>query len=307
MMQKAIGYKSILGLVLLSWFVSGCATPSKQDPLEKFNRNVYAFNDGVDKLLVKPVAETYKTIVPEPVDQGVSNFFSNINDMVVVANDLLQFKFKQAASDTGRFLLNSTVGLLGFFDVASELGLPKHQEDFGQTLGYWGINSGPYLVLPFLGPSTARDAFGLGADSLFDPLFYAGAQTFDPTYVAPYVVKGVDTRADLLGAERILQVAALDEYSYIRDAYLARREYLVHDGNPPEKKEDASLDEDDLFDDFDDEDDLFDDLQDENGSNEEDELFDDLQDDKNEAKDEQTTIHGETSPRNEIPPSDTSL
>lgn len=289
-MRNVIGYKSILGLVFLSWLISGCAIPqTKQDPLENFNRNVYAFNDGIDKLLVKPVAETYKTIVPEPVDHGVSNFFSNINDMVVVANDLLQLKFKQAASDTGRFLLNSTVGLLGIFDVASELGLNKHQEDFGQTLGYWGINSGPYLVLPFLGPSTARDAVGLGADSLFDPLFYAGAQTFDPTYVTPYVVKGVDIRADLLGAEKILQVAALDEYSYIRDAYLARREYLVHDGRPPEKKtetEDSDEEGDDLFDDFDGEDDLFDDLQDQNsGGNDEDGLFDDLQDEDS-TKDE---------------------
>jgi len=286
-MRNVIGYKSILGLILLSWLVAGCATPpTKQDPLEKFNRNVYAFNDGIDKMLVKPVAETYKTIVPEPVDYGVSNFFSNINDMVVVANDLLQFKFKQAASDTGRFLLNSTVGLLGIFDVASELGLHKHQEDFGQTLGYWGINSGPYLVLPFLGPSTTRDALGLGADSLFDPLFYAGAQSFDPTYVAPYVVKGVDMRADLLGAERILQVAALDEYSYIRDAYLARREYLVNDGNTSQKeeKDNAFDDEDNLFDDFDDEDNLFDDLQGENGGDDEDGLFDDLPD-EDDAKD----------------------
>jgi phospholipid-binding lipoprotein MlaA len=288
-MQHFFYSKSVLGLALFFWLISGCATaPANKnpDPLEKFNRGVYAFNESVDKLLLKPVAETYKTIVPEPVDQGVSNFFSNIDDIVVVANDLFQFKFKQAASDSGRFLLNSTVGLLGIFDVASELGLFKHEEDFGQTLGYWGVESGPYLVLPFLGPSSTRDAVGLGTDSLFDPLFYAGSQTFDPTYAAPYVVKGVDTRADLLGVERILQVAALDQYSYIRDAYLARREYLVHDGNPPEEEIEESFDEDDdLFDDLEEgEDDLFDDLKDDSAKEDNDEPFDLFDDLKEEEK-----------------------
>ncbi len=251
-MLNATYYNSVFGLLLLSWVVSGCATTTHNpDPLEKLNRGVYAFNDGLDKTMLKPAAEVYETIVPEPVDSGVSNFFSNLGDIVVVVNDLLQFKFKQAASDSGRFLINSTVGLLGFVDVASELGLPKHNEDFGQTLGYWGVGSGPYLVLPFFGPSSVRDTVGLGGDTLLDPFFYYYTGTHAGTHaLAPYVVKGIDQRAKLLGAEKVLQVAALDEYSYVRDAYLSRREYLVYDGTPPEKEEfdEDFFDEDDLFD-----------------------------------------------------------
>ena len=286
-MRNPIYYKSVLGLLLLSWLVSGCATTANNDvdPLEKFNRGVFAFNEGVDKVVVKPVAKTYKAIVPDPVDQGVTNFFSNIGDIVVVANDLLQFKFKQAASDAGRFFLNSTVGLLGFVDVASELGLPKHNEDFGQTLGYWGVDSGPYLVLPVLGPSSARDAFGWGADSFLDPLFYAtgSPSIIDPAYLGPYAVKGVDTRADLLGAEKILGIAALDKYSYIRDAYLARREYLVYDGEPPESDEDDLFDDDDDDDDDDGDDD--DDDEDDDGKGEDDEDEEDDIDDEDEEGD----------------------
>ena len=286
-MRNPIYYKSVLGLLLLSWLVSGCATTANNeaDPLEKFNRGVFAFNEGVDKAVVKPVAKTYKAIVPDPVDQGVTNFFSNIGDIVVVANDLLQFKFKQAASDTGRFFLNSTVGLLGFVDVASELGLPKHNEDFGQTLGYWGVDSGPYLVLPVLGPSSPRDAFGWGADSFLDPLFYATSSPsiIDPAYLGPYAVKGVDTRADLLGAEKILGIAALDKYSYIRDAYLARREYLVYDGEPPESDEDDLFDDDDDDDDDDGDDD--DDDEDDDGKGEDDEDEEDDIDDEDEEGD----------------------
>jgi phospholipid-binding lipoprotein MlaA len=256
-MQNANYYKLLLGQLLLLWVVSGCATTTtaNPDPFESFNRAVFAFNDGLDKTMVKPLAKVYQTIVPPPVDKGVSNFFSNLDDVVVIANDLLQFKFKQAASDTGRVLLNSTVGLLGFVDVASKFNLPKHDEDFGQTLGYWGIGSGPYLVLPILGPSSGRDALGQGADAFLDPLSYYAGSDFDVEALAPYAVKGIDGRADLLEAEKILDEAALDKYSYMRDAYLARREYLVYDGNPPSPPE-----EDGLFDGDDDE--LFDDLED---------------------------------------------
>lgn len=267
-MQKMTSYRSVFGLFLLSWLVSGCATTANNpDPLEKMNRTIFAFNDGVDTVVVKPVAEAYQTVVPNQVNKGVTNFFSNLGDVAVIANDLLQFKFKQAASDSGRFFLNSTVGLLGFVDVASEFGLPKHEEDFGQTLGYWGINSGPYLVLPIFGPSSTRDAFGLGADSFLDPLFYATGNTsdtlVDPAYLVPYAIKGVDTRADLLGAEKILEVAALDKYTYIRDAYLARRKYLVYDGMPPTDGEDDLFNDDDMdFDDELDDDELFEDDED---------------------------------------------
>lgn len=249
----------LLSSLLLLGLVSsgGCATTPQyeQDPFENFNRGVFAFNEGVDKLLLKPVAETYKAIMPDPVDQGVSNFFSNLNDMIVISNDVLQFKFKQAASDTGRFLVNSTVGLLGVFDIATHFGMPKHDEDFGQTLGYWGVGSGPYLILPFFGPSTVRDTIGLSVDILLDPrVYYASSQGNNTRnfFIGTNVIRGIDARADLLDMEKVLQVAALDKYSYLRDAYLARREYLIYDGNPPKKKQqEESFDEEDLFDDLD--------------------------------------------------------
>ncbi len=249
-------YKLLLGQLLLLWVISGCATTTHNaDPLEPFNRAIFVFNDGLDKTMLKPLANVYKTIVPKPVNKGVSNFFSNLGDVVVIANDLLQFKFKQAASDTGRVLVNSTVGLLGFIDVATKLNLPKHDEDFGQTLGYWGVGNGPYLVLPLFGPSSIRDGLGQGADTFLDPLFYYTASQVDASALAPYVLKGVDDRAGLLELETVLDAAALDEYSYMRDAYLARREYLVYDGNPPQQDEDIFDDDEGLFDE---DEDLFD-------------------------------------------------
>jgi phospholipid-binding lipoprotein MlaA len=243
---------SVLCLFLFSWStVSGCATSTTaQDPFESFNRGIFAFNEGLDKVVLKPVAKGYKAIMPEPINQGVTNFFSNLDDVIVIANDLLQFKLTQAASDTGRILLNSTVGFLGFFDVASKVGLNKHDEDFGQTLGYWGLGNGPYLVLPLFGPSSARDAFGLGTDTFLDPLYYYAGSTSGVKTAVPYATKVVDERSDLLAAEKVLDTAALDKYTYLRDAYLARREYLVYDGNPPEDQADDL----DLFDDEEDED-----------------------------------------------------
>jgi len=247
-MQETNFSKYILGMLLMTWFITGCATSPKNevDPFETFNRGVFAVNDGIDKIVLKPIAETYTTLVPQPIDTGISNFFSNINDVVVIANDLLQFKVKQAAADTGRFVLNSTVGLFGFIDVASDFGLPKNLEDFGQTLGYWGVGDGPYLVLPFLGPSSVRDVVGLGADVFLDPRFYVGAPGSKEarSMLASEAINKVDTRADLVDAEEVLDVAALDKYLYLRDAYLARRNYLVYDENPP-----LDEDEDELFED----------------------------------------------------------
>ncbi|MCK5720444.1 MAG: VacJ family lipoprotein [Thiomargarita sp.] len=251
-MSNYFDYKHIFTVFLTLLVIAGCSTPptvadADHDPFEKLNRHVFAFNDGIDKIVMKPIAKTYKHVVPTPVNKSVTNFFNNLDDIVVIANDLLQFKFGQAASDTGRFFVNSTVGLLGFIDVASEIGLSKHDEDFGQTLGYWGVNSGPYIVLPILGPSSARDVLGIGADLLFDPTFYYAASPTTDTGQAILVgeaVKGVDLRSDLLTLEGVLEEAALDKYSYMRDAYLSRRHYLVHDGEIPETDE-----EDDLFDD----------------------------------------------------------
>ena len=269
-MQKIV-FNSVLWLFLFSWTtISGCATSSTaQDPFESFNRGIFALNEGLDKVVLKPVAKGYKAVMPEPLNQGVTNFFSNLDDVIVIANDLLQFKFTQAASDTGRILLNSTVGLLGFFDIASKVGFQKHDEDFGQTLGYWGVGNGPYLVLPLFGPSSARDAFGLGADTFLDPLYYYANSKSGVNTVAPYVAQAIDDRSDLFAAEKVLDTAALDKYAYLRNAYLARREYLVYDGNPPEEEEDDLLFEDDEDEDDEDEDEEVEDDEDDEDEDEE--------------------------------------
>ena len=194
---------------------------------------MYTFNDTVDKAILKPVAETYEENVPQPVQTGVSNFFSNLDDILVLLNDLLQFKFEQAASDFSRIVWNSTVGLFGLIDVASEMDLPKHNEDFGQTLATWGVGDGPYLVLPFIGPSTLRDTGGLVVDYTYDPL---NEIEDDEAYWAAFTLRVIDKRVELLSASRVLEEAALDPYIFMRDAYLQHRRNLIHDGNPPQEK-----------------------------------------------------------------------
>lgn len=243
--------------LLLSWLVSGCATTTPSDPFEKINRGIFAINDGIDKIMIKPVAVMYKAVVPTRVNKGVSNFFSNLDDVFVVANDVFQFKFKQAGSDTVRLLVNSSAGILGLFDVATKMGFEKHYEDFGQTLGYWGIGSGPYMVLPIFGPSSVRDTIGWAGDIVLRPDYYYGKSTEKGAryiLLASTGVEFVDERAKLLQFEAVLKTAALDKYSYIRDAYLARRKYLVYDGHPPE--EDSVFEEDDIFEDEDEDEDL---------------------------------------------------
>jgi phospholipid-binding lipoprotein MlaA len=214
--------------------LTGCASTHARnpaDPLESFNRGVYQFNDAVDKAIAKPVAQGYNAVMPVPGKMMVSNFFSNLDDVIVTANDLLQFKFAQAASDGARFLFNSTFGVFGLFDVAHRL--EKHNEDFGQTLGYWGIGSGPYIVLPILGPSTLRDGVGLYADSRPSKLRRVDHIRSRNQL---YLTKAVNRRAQLLDQEKVLDEAALDRYEFIRDAYLLRRQSLVYDGNPPREK-----------------------------------------------------------------------
>jgi phospholipid-binding lipoprotein MlaA len=220
--------------------LGGCAsTGDPRDPLEPLNRGIYKFNDGVDTVLIRPASEVYKGVLPPLVRTGVSNVFSNLNDVVVALNNLLQGKFEAALSDAGRVLINTTAGLLGIFDVATEAGLEKHDEDFGQTLGWWGVGDGPYLVLPFLGPRNLRDTAGTFADYQVDPVSY-----IDPSHDRN-IVQGtriISRRAELLSASRILEVAAIDEYEFVRDAYLQRRRNLIYDGNPPrEKDEGASM------------------------------------------------------------------
>ena len=225
-------------LVLAALLLSGCATidgpRDPRDPLESYNRAMYEFNDDFDRALFRPLAEGYDKVMPKPLNNGVSNFFSNLDDVVVLLNDLLQLKFKQGLSDLGRITWNSTVGLLGLIDVASHMDLPKHNEDFGQTLGYWGVGSGPYLVLPFLGPSSVRDSAGLVADWQVDLL--AEVDSEDSRWGLTGL-KAVDTRAGLLRASRVLDSASLDPYSFMRDAYLQRRQSLVYDGSPPQEEE----------------------------------------------------------------------
>jgi phospholipid-binding lipoprotein MlaA len=219
-------------LILLAAIVSGCATTNDnpQDPLERFNRGVYRFNDTLDKAVLKPVAQGYDRVVPQPVQTGVANFFSNLRDVIVVVNDVLQLKVAQGVSDAGRFMINSTIGILGFIDVASDIGLPRHNEDFGQTLGYWGMGTGTYLVLPFFGPSNARDAGGLAIDIITYPVYYVNDWAVRS---ALYGTNTVSDRDQLLQAEKVLDRAALDPYSFVRDAYLQRRRNLVYDGAPP--------------------------------------------------------------------------
>jgi len=227
---------SVAGIVMCMTLLGGCAsTGNPRDPFEPLNRGIYHFNDGVDTVVLRPVAEVYRGVLPQFVRTGVSNFFSNINDVIVALNNLLQGKFLNAVSDVGRIVVNSTAGLLGVIDVATEIGLEKHNEDFGQTLGYWGIESGPFVMLPILGPSSARDAVGLLVDFKTDPLTYV-----DPSRDRNILwgARFVNRRAELLDTSKILETAALDPYEFLRDAYLQRRRNLVHDGSPPPEKDD---------------------------------------------------------------------
>ena len=220
--------------------LSGCATTGDpRDPLEPLNRGIYKFNDGVDALLIRPAGSFYSQIVPEWMRTGVGNFFSNINDVIVAVNGLLQLKMNQAGSDVARLVVNSTVGVLGFFDVATGIGLEKHDEDFGQTLGYWGIGDGPYIVLPILGPSNARDAVGWVGDFYTWPITYVDDDSTRNILIA---LRVVSARADLLATSSILETAALDPYAFVRDAYLQRRRNLVYDGKPPLEDDDPGAD-----------------------------------------------------------------
>lgn len=224
-------------LLFASLLLTGCSSfgfskyAQQKDPLESFNRGVYVFNDTLDKAVLKPVAQGYSAVTPTPVKNMVNNFFSNLDDVVVTFNDLLQFKFRQAASDGSRVLFNSTFGIFGLFNVTDRL--EKHNEDFGQTLGYWGVPSGPYLMLPFFGPSSMRDGPGLYADSFVSVI---GRTKNMSARNRDWLAEGVNTRAGLLEGEKVLDEAVIDRYSFIRDAYLQRRQSLVYDGNPPKQK-----------------------------------------------------------------------
>lgn len=234
----------LAGLVICLLLASGCATVSggtdPGDPLEPGNRKVYNFNDALDRHVFKPVADTYVTITPQPVRTAVSHFFDNVGYVNVIVNDFLQGKFKQGASDTGRFVVNSTVGILGFFDVATPAGLKEHDEDFGQTLGVWGSGPGGYLVLPAFGPNTVRDAPGLAVSTVTNALFYLNSVVTIPLAV----LGAIDARARASSAIKFRNEAALDPYIFTREAWLQRRNFLVYDGNPPVQEIDEEFDED---------------------------------------------------------------
>ncbi len=230
-----------LRLLLISGLIAvlaGCATTEgyrdPRDPLEGYNRVMYSFNDLLDQAFIKPLSEGYKLITPAPVDKGVSNFFSNLADVGSAINNLLQFKLQRAATDVGRVLVNSTIGLLGFIDVASNMDMPKYGEDFGQTLGAWGAGPGPYIVLPILGPSDGRDIFGVVVDWYTDPVRYVKPNHWRNGLLG---LRAIDKRADLLGASRVMEEAALDPYEFSRDAYLQKRRNDVYDGAPPPEQE----------------------------------------------------------------------
>jgi len=230
--------KRICAAALVGWALSGCATTgagSTRDPLQPLNRAIFNFNETFDEVLLKPVAEGYRTVVPQVVRTGVTNFFSNIEDVWIAANNLLQGKPVAAMQDLVRVAVNTVFGLGGLIDIAYDEGLDKHNEDFGQTLGRWGIGSGPYLVLPFLGPSTLRDGVSLLAvDNAVEPVWNIDHV---PTRNSLYAGRAVNARSGFLDAGQVMEDAALDKYRFVRDSYLQRRRSLVYDGDPPRESE----------------------------------------------------------------------
>lgn len=236
-------------LLLLVFALTGCATNTSTgpvyDPYESTNRKIYAFNNSVDKAILEPVARGYRFVLPDPVELGIGNFFSNLGEVTVIVNGLLQGKVKQATSDTGRFLVNSTVGVAGLFDVGTRIGLPKHSDTFGQTLGVWGIGEGPFLMLPFLGPANGRATVGRVVD---------GTTSYLPNYltddnnvlIGARVLEIISLRARLLSAGRLLDETALDPYLLLRDIWIRQHREATFEG-----KREVSLGDDlDEFDEF---------------------------------------------------------
>ena len=227
-----ISYLLLIGtLVFTSLISSSVAKASDDDPLEPMNRAIFGFNEVVDDAILEPVAEGYRYITPDPIEDSISNFFNNLGEINTIVNSALQLKLDKTISSSSRFVINSTVGVLGLFDVATTLGIDRHREDFGQTLGHYGISPGPYLVLPFFGPSSLRDAPGFYIDVLIEKdispihteLHHEERQIIQATNV-------IDTRANLLKATKILDTAAKDKYIFLRESYLQRRAKLVTDG-----------------------------------------------------------------------------
>jgi len=233
----------LMTLFAAGTLLAGCASAppdsvtQTKDPWEGLNRKVYVFNDTLDKDVARPVARTYVRAMPGPARNGIHNAVTNLDEPVTVVNDVLQGKVGQGLQDLGRFVINSTVGLLGWFDVAKHVGLPHHDEDLGQTMAHWGVPSGPYVVLPLFGPSTVRDAFGRVGDIYANP----PREDLPPRWRnAEYVVDALDTRVGLMQTNDALD-SAYDPYAFMRDAYLQNRRYKIYDGNPPAPDYDYDL------------------------------------------------------------------
>jgi phospholipid-binding lipoprotein MlaA len=231
---------------------TGCATTTireaeQNDPWQGWNKGAQSFNDSFDKHILKPLAKGYLHVTNNAVDDGVTNFFSNVNDIGVTINDILQFKLLQGGMDFSRFMINTTAGVGGIFDWASKIDLPKHNEDFGQTLGFWGVPSGPYLVLPFFGPSSPRDTVGLIGDGFMDPITYVsifGGFAGSATSLGTSVLDVTDYRAGIMTTEKVVDEATDgDHYDFLKSSYLQHREYLIHDGNVPQEEDPLDSDE----------------------------------------------------------------
>ena len=233
MRELSLGRLRLIICVVLVVFISGCATTGvhdERDPIEGFNRSMYSFNQGMDKILFNPIAKLYQAITPDFVEKGISNFFNNIDDISIIANDILQLKIGQAYMDTARFVFNSTLGLGGFRDVSSLMGLEKHDEDFGQTLAVWGVGAGPYIVVPIFGPTTLRDSTSLVVDDiLLNPVSYLNNN--DALKAGILTLNFIDIKADLLTTNDLVDEAALDQYEFTKNAYFSRRESQINDGH----------------------------------------------------------------------------
>jgi phospholipid-binding lipoprotein MlaA len=226
-----------LALLSLALALQACATvanPDPRDPMESWNRTVFQFNDAVDGAVVKPVATAYRDVLPHWMRTGVGNFFSNIEDLWSGINNALQVRGMDTAESFGRFVINTTMGLGGLLDIASEMGMERHPANFGLTLGRWGVGSGPFVVVPFLGSSTLRDAAAMSIDIGGNPVRQVKDDTMRNSLT---LLNLVDTRAAYLKAGEVVEEAALDKYSFTRDAFLQRRRNQVYDGNPPEEEE----------------------------------------------------------------------
>ena len=238
-----ISFHTIVLIILFSLTAcSGVETKgtSNTDPIEDVNRVSYDFNDSLDKAILKPIAEGYANITPKPVRRGVTNFFDNITYLNVILNAILQGKFDQAISDSLRFVYNSTFGIAGIFDVSTDIGMPKNQEDLGQTFATWGIDQGAYVYIPLMGPNTARNIPDSVSKTLLNPITYVTGGVLFPLTA----VNIVNKRAELLEETQLRDDAAVDPYSFTREAYLQHREYLIYDGDPPLEGYDDIFDED---------------------------------------------------------------